>query len=185
MQQPHRKRKKTYNDPGHAHYLTFSCYRRLPLLQRDRTRQWVVEAIDTARRRQDMSVWAYVIMPEHMHLLVCPRRETYRIERLLYDCKRPVSYKAKRWLLEHRGDKWLERLTVVKGERRTFRFWQAGGGYDRNLIRDRGIRAVVEYIHGNPVRRGLVDAPEDWRWSSAAFWNGKTDVPIQMDSFEL
>ena len=52
----HRKRKRTYNEPGHAHYLTFSCQERLSLLSRDRSREWVVQSIDGARRRHSMSL---------------------------------------------------------------------------------------------------------------------------------
>jgi len=185
MAESHRKRRKAFNVPGQAHYLTFSCFKRLPLLTNDRTRGWVAESIGVARKRHDMSVWAYVIMPDHVHLLICPRRETYSIERWLYDCKRPVSCKAKGWLQVHGSAKWLERLSVVRGSRRVFRFWQAGGGFDRNLLCDRGIPEVVRYIHANPVRRGLAEAPEDWRWSSAGFWRGEKDVPLQMDRYEV
>jgi putative transposase len=48
----HRKKLQHFNLPGHAHELTFSCYRRLPLLSRDRTRQWMIEAIESARNKQ-------------------------------------------------------------------------------------------------------------------------------------
>ena len=65
-----RKKVKHFNYTGHAHELTFSCYRRLPLLSRDRTRDWMIEAIDKAPKERDFSVLAYVIMPEHVHIIV-------------------------------------------------------------------------------------------------------------------
>jgi putative transposase len=68
-----RKRCRRYDDPGHAHALTFSCYRRLPLLSKDQTRRWLIEAIDVARRLVHFDLWAYVIMPEHAHLLLAPQ----------------------------------------------------------------------------------------------------------------
>ena len=49
-------------------------------------------------------------------------------------------------------------------------FWQKGGGYDRNFWNSREIRKQIDYIHMNPVRRELVENPEDWEWSSAGFW---------------
>ena len=52
---------------------------------------------------------------------------------------------------------------------------------DRNLWETLAIHQAIEYIHLNPVRRGLVRRPEDWRWSSAADWMGKTDVPIRVN----
>ena len=180
-----RKRKRTYNEPGHAHYLTFSCHKRLALLNRDTTRRWVVEAIDRARHKHAMSFWAYVIMPEHVHLLIHPRREPYSIQKFLFSCKRSVSWKAKRWLMDRNETAWLRRLTVARGGKPTFRFWMPGGGYDENIVKLEAVREVVDYIHGNPVRRGLVEKPEDWHWSSAAFWAGRRDVPLTMDPMDL
>ena len=63
-----RKRRISYDEPGHAHELTFSCYGRLPLLSKDRTRLWLIEALDVARQRWAFELWAYVIMPEHAHM---------------------------------------------------------------------------------------------------------------------
>ena len=57
------KRLKRYDDPGHAHALTFCCYRRQKFLDRDRTRIWFCEAVEKARERHDFTVWAYVLMP--------------------------------------------------------------------------------------------------------------------------
>ena len=56
------------------------------------------------------------------------------------------------------------------------RFWQDGGGFDRNSIDLRVILAMIEYIHGNPVRRQLVERPEDWKWSSAGWHEGKNSL---------
>src|SRR5947207_8047626 len=70
MNNGHRKRCRSYNTPGEAHELTFSCFWRLPLLSKDRSRQWFVEALDDAPRRRDFLVWAYLIMPEHVHVIV-------------------------------------------------------------------------------------------------------------------
>lgn len=71
MIQP-RKQCRRYNEPGHAHALTFSCFQRRPFLARDRTRQWMLEAIDQARTKHGFHLWAYVLIPEHVHLLLGP-----------------------------------------------------------------------------------------------------------------
>jgi putative transposase len=181
MSTHHRKQKKTYNEPGHAHYLTFSCFDRLPLLGKDRTRNWFLEAIDTARTRHDLMLVAYVIMPEHAHLLVWPRKKEYNISRFLYDVKRPVSIQARQWLETHGGEEWLRRLTVKRGGVDTFRFWLPGGGYDKNIVRREDLWHVAKYIHENPVRRELVPRTTDWAWSSARFWAGDKSAPLQME----
>jgi putative transposase len=175
------KTRRAWDEPGHAHFLTYSCFRRLPLLTRNRTRCWVEEALEATRRELDVALWAYVIMPEHVHVLLCPRQASYEMRRILVALKRPVS-DAARQHLEHTGnDKWLDRLSVEYPSRRVFRFWQPGGGFDHNIFREKTVPTVIDYIHANPVRRGLVERPTDWEWSSARFWDGRTDVPIRMD----
>jgi len=172
---------KRWNEPGHAHELTFSCFRRLPLLSRDRTRTWFVEAVDRARVRHEFDLWAYVIMPEHVHLLIHPRRGQYDISAVLKAIKWPVAIQSKRYL-ERRAPQWLSPLTDVQPNgRAVVRFWQRGGGYDRNVRDDRALGAMIEYIHANPVRRGLVRQPGEWRWSSAAWYEGRRDVPLPID----
>ena len=124
-------------------------------------------------------------MPEHVHLLIWPQAERYSIEAFLFSCKRPVSGKARRWLEEHGEHVWQARLTVRKGTRSVFRFWLPGGGYDENIVEPAAVREVIDYIHANPVRRGLVEHPEDWPWSSARFYAGHRDVRLMMDPMEL
>jgi putative transposase len=181
MERPHRKRKITYTIPGHAHFLTYSCFRRYPLLSKDRSRGWVVEVIDEARRQFDFALWAYVIMPEHVHLPIHPRQPSYSIERVLAALKRPVSSRTKAFLVSIQDTHWLERLTVKEGRDSVFRFWQTGGGHDHNLWNDKPVRDVIEYIHANPVQRSLVAQPTDWMWSSARQWAGLRPGALMID----
>ena len=175
-----RKRKtcRRYNVPGDAHALTFSCFQRRPFLSRDRSRVWLVDALATARERHAFDLWAYVIMPEHVHLLIFPREDVYSIADILLDIKRPVARQALRYVREH-APGFLDRMKDEQpnGSVR-HRFWQRGGGYDRNLARTQIVHDTLAYIHANPVRRGLVESPVAWRWSSAGFYQGEQDVPL-------
>ena len=83
---------------------------------------------------------------------------------------------------------WLPRITVHRGERVKRHIWQPGGGFDSNTADPRTILAMIEYIHNNPVRRGLVARPEDWRWSSAIWREGKNSLrpdPIDFGGLTL
>lgn len=180
-----RKTRRAINEPGHAHFLTFTCYRRFPLLNRDRSREWVIEAFAEARKKQNSLLWAYVIMPEHVHALILPKSEAYEMRRVLAALKAPVSKHAHEFLRETDNASWLAKLTVRKGDRTMFRFWQAGGGYDENLWNDQPIREVIDYIHANPVRRGLVERPTDWHWSSARYHAGLGDGLLVADPVDL
>jgi len=175
-----RKEIQHFDEPGHAHFLTFSCYRRLPLLGKDRSRGWLIEAILAARRKHGFDLWAWVAMPEHVHLLVWPKQPDYRMQTILADIKRPVGQEAIAWL-EANHPEFLEKLTVRNRNRTYRRFWQAGPGQDRNIFDPNAAHDIVEYIHTNPVQRGLVTLPEQWAWSSAANWAGKEDVPLKVD----
>jgi putative transposase len=180
-----RKERQAWNEPGHAHFLTYSCVHRWPLLSKDRSRQWVIDALGEARRRLKLLLWAYVVMPEHVHIVCFPRSADYRMEHILAALKRPVSKMAKDYLTATGRANWLERLTVTYQHRVVFRFWESGGGYDRNIWRERTVYEAMDYVHGNPVRRGLVAAPCDWIWSSARFWEGARTVPLHMDPLDF
>jgi putative transposase len=176
-----RKTRRSYNEPGHAHELTFSCFGRLPLLGRERARRWVIDALGLARKKHHLELWAYVIMPEHLHVLFLSRRASYDIARILQTIKQPVARRTIAWL-KASDPAWLARLNRAEsaGQAR-YHFWQSGGGYDRNIANIKTAWAVVDYIHNNPVRRGLVQHSTEWAWSSARWYARREDVLLPMD----
>ncbi len=166
------------DEPGQAHSLTFSCYKRRPFLSRDRSRLWLIEALNAAREKHRFDVWAYVIMPEHVHLLIFPQQETYSIANVLLDLKRPVARRAVLFVKQE-APAFLDQMRDAQPNGKVaHRFWQRGGGYDRNLTNPNTIRATIDYIHANPVRRGLAQNPEDWLWSSAGYYVDGRSVPL-------
>jgi putative transposase len=179
----HRKGCRRYNFPGHAHELTFSCFHNRPFLQSERARNYLVDAIVAAKVRHAFDLWAYVFMPEHVHLLICPRQETYSVAAILRAIKQPVARRVIIYLRANKpeGLKWL-----ASGQSRSpYHFWQVGGGYDRNMTSVEMIRKAIQYIHANPVRRGLVAHPSDWLYSSARDWETGVSnlLPIDFDTF--
>jgi len=176
----HRKTIRHFNEPGHIHFLTFSCYQQLPFFKSDRTRGWLVQAIVKAREKQRFDLIAYVIMPEHAHLLIQPLLPNYDMAAILKAIKQPVSRRAKRFL-EEENSGWLRKLTVKSGSREIFRFWQAGPGYDRNIRDEQELLEKIQYIHNNPVKNGLAARGEDWLWSSAGWYLDRRDGKITID----
>lgn len=180
MAQPHRKTRKTFDSPGDSHFLTFSTFKRLPLLTKERSCQWVVDAINLSRERNPFDLWAWVIMPEHVHLVLYPLDGT-TIASILKTLKQSVSLRAINWLEENAAD-YLPNIEVVQPNgKRSYRFWQRGGGYDRNLRSVRDIHEKIEYVHQNPVTRGLVSRQTDYRWSSAKSWKTGDDSLLIID----
>ncbi len=179
--QPHRKHCRRHNVPGDAHYLTFSCFHRQAFLTSERACRWFIESLNDAREQHEFDIWAHVLMPEHVHLLIWPRESTYSISDILGDLKQPVTRAALTFVHEH-APEFLARMRDARPNgQSSHRFWQRGGGYDRDLNTPRSIIEKINYIHENPVRRGLVSVPADYRWSSAGFYTGKTDADLVPD----
>jgi putative transposase len=175
-----RRHRRNYNIPGHAHEFTFSCYHGYDFLRSERTCQWLADAINEARSKLDFDVWAYVFMPNHVHLIVRPRLLTSDVALIRKAVKQPVARLAIAWLETH-APHWIPRITRCRGGRIERLFWQSGGGYDRNITDGQTWLKMVDYLHMNPVRKRLVEFPAQWKWSSAAhyFMNGTS--PINVD----
>jgi putative transposase len=175
----HRRTRKVYNTPGEAHELTFSCFRRRKFLSKDRTREYFVQAVRDARYTHHFHLWAYVIMPEHVHMIIFPLEEDYDIGAIQKSIKQSVSRKAINylWREDREGLKFVE----TGQEKTSHSFWLAGGGYDRNVITCPTLEHMVNYTHNNPVRRGLVEEPGDWYWSSYNEWREPGSGPLSLD----
>jgi putative transposase len=173
------KRCHRYNIAGNAHELTFNCYKNQPFLSKEKTCKYLVDSIISSREKHGFDVWAYVFMPSHVHLLICPRTEQYSISDILLSIKQSVSRKAINYLKNNNRDglKYLETYQ----RNRSYRFWQKGGGYDRNITKVKTVIDLIRYIHNNPVRKALVKSADQWYYSSAADWQNIRQGPISID----
>ena len=163
--------------PNTARYLTFSCYRRLPLLDNPKIRDNFAATLAEARGRFGFRLLAWVTMPEHVHLLIMPEPPEPSIVKPLWWLKREsATHIVARWRQLHAPI--LRQITDSRGKTR---YWQRGGGYDRVIWNEDAIRKTVRYIHDNPVRRGLAETPEDWAWSSARAYRGDPDALVPID----
>jgi putative transposase len=148
-------------------------------------RHWIVEAVELARKQHSLHVWAHVIMPEHAHLLIWPTTSQYSISKILSTIKLSVTRRALIHV-RHNAPQFLKRMEDRQPNGNVhYRFWQRGGGYDRNSMEPKTIWNQIEYIHANPVRRGLCKCAEDWEWSSAGCDVGLRDGPIVIDRSSL
>jgi len=178
--QPHRKKVKHFHERGDLHELTFSCYRRIKLLTNNPWRAKLSQSIDEACQAVGCFLAAFVYMPEHVHLLVWGIKAQEDVSELLSRIKQPVSVQVHADLAQRPG-RLLSRLIVRdRPGRQIFRFWQEGPGFDRNLFTASAVQASIDYIHNNPVARGLCPKARDWRWSSARFYesDGKLFDPL-------
>ena len=167
------KTRKTHNIPGHAHELTFTCYKNQSFFTNERTCIYLLESFKLSKIKYDYDIWAYVIMPDHVHLLIFPRSENYSISAILLSIKQSTSRRELNYIRKYGPNKLKFFATGQKNTK--YRFWQDGGGYDKNVTITKAIINIVKYIHNNPVRIGFVDKAIDWKWSSAREWSDRDD----------
>jgi putative transposase len=146
--------------------VTFSCYRRQSLLTREGAYCVFEQELETVRTRYGFVVAGYVLMPEHVHLLVGePSRSSLSV--VLQVLKQQTSRKLK-----------------VPG---SVQFWQRRY-YDFSVHNEEKRVEKLRYMHRNPVKRGLVEKPEDWAWSSfrhyAAGRRGAVEIESRWTAFE-
>lgn len=113
-----------------------------------------------------MALWAYVFMPDHVHLLVRPKSDIYDISGFLRSMKNSSAKRILNSLRQQRSSSLDKLQTKTAGAGALHRFWQAGPGYDKNIWSLEKAIEKAYYCHRNPVTRGLVTKPEDWKWSS-------------------
>ncbi len=150
---------KRYQCSGHDHLVTFSCYRRRPYLDNDHARTVFLSILEQLRQRHRFHVFGYVLMPEHLHMLLGEPKV-----RDLASTLNVLKTQTSRQL---------------KGDRK--QFWQIRY-HDWNVITHPKFVEKLRYIHRNPVKRGLVDKPQDWLWSSYRHWLTGEPGPVEVES---
>jgi len=149
-----------YQQCGCFHFVTFSCYSRQPLLATAEAYGVFEREFEAVRQRYGIVVAGYVLMPEHVHLLVGePIRSTLSIA--LQVLKQQTSRKLK--------------------ARDEMQFWQRRY-YDFNVWSEEKRVEKLRYMHRNPVKRGLVEKPEDWRWSSFRHYATREIGVVEIES---
>ena len=152
---------KRFQEARCLHFVTFSCYHRTDLLATPSARDIFEQTLERVRRWYGFYVCAYVVMPEHVHLLVS-EPERARLSVALQMLKQNVAHQ-------------LHHLTNDGP------FWQARY-YDFNVWTEAKRIEKLRYIHRNPVKRGLVQSPEDWPWSSFRHYVSGVEGVVEIES---
>jgi putative transposase len=147
-----------YQQAGDMHFLTFSCFHRLPYLASPGARNLFEDALERIRKKYKFVVAGYVVMPEHVHMLVNePAQST--LDQAIKAIKLSV--------------------TLRRNERP---FWQARY-YDFNVFTEDKRVEKLRYMHRNPVVRGLAEKPEHWQWSSFRHYSTGIEGTVEIESF--
>ncbi len=172
---------KRYYGQGQLHFVTFSCYRRLALLGTARARNFLVKELCRVRQEYGFLLVGYVIMPNHVHLLISePKKGTPST--VLQMLKQRVSRKMRK--NRYPAPKRQLSFTFPKFTADLRQFWQPRF-YDFNVYSHKKKTEKLEYMHANPVVRGLVKRPKDWPWSSFSFYAQDEAGLIEIDAVDL
>ena len=142
---------KRFYGNGDLHVITCSCYHRRPLLGSAWRRDLFLQVLEETRQRYACVVVAYVVMPEHFHLLIS-EPEVGDPSVVI----QAVNIGFARRVINREGEP--NSATPAHIWQRRF--------YDFNVWGKEKRVEKIRYIHRNPVRRKLVEKPEDWKWSS-------------------
>jgi REP element-mobilizing transposase RayT len=161
-------------------FITAVANNRLPVFRADAIKTITCGAIDEARASCGFLLFAYVIMPDHIHVLTDSPRKPSAVLQFI---KGIVSRRVLGYLKEMKYDASLKKLEHDDWKRNhRYSLWQ----HDSDVfstVSESIFMQKVNYIHQNPVRAGLVERAEDYRWSSARFWNKcpREDDPLKVD----
>lgn len=163
--------RRLYDNEGHVHFITFSCYMRRRLLDDDRAKGIVVHFLADELRKRDGSCFGFVIMPDHVHALL-RFKEPGMLTRFIQQWKRKSSHRLKKFFEEH-----LPAYAAAIDLREPI--WQAGF-YDFNVFSPKKAREKLEYMHNNPVRKGLAANAREWTYGSAKWYLLQRTVGVEI-----
>ena len=165
-----------------ARFITFSCYHRLRLLTSEETIIPFLEALETQRRKDKFHILGYVIMPDHVHLIIYPA-SNMAMGSVIGEIKKRSSYRILS-LWKKQKNKILTKIKFSGRGRQQYAFWQPRG-YDHNCRTAEFVREKINYCHMNPVKAGLVSEPAEWPWSSYRWYSGDRQGIVNIDELEL
>jgi putative transposase len=163
-----------------VYYLTSVANNRLPIFQKEKLKKSMCESLDEARTSAGLLLFAYVIMPDHIHVLTGSQRKPSEVLRYVNGIsgRRIIDF-----LKEGGFESSLHKLSHFEGERQyKYSVWDHHSNV-KLVTTENGLLQKVNYIHQNPVRAGLVEPGDEYRWSSARCWQRKPleDEPLLMD----
>ena len=178
-------RQRHYYGLNHLHFITASTYRRARLFDSARFRRHFVQTLSALRAEYNFKIIGYALMPEHFHLLIWPSglADPSRIVQSLKERSAKFilanlqANRAQHWCARMLAGVTLPSTVRLHGPHRV---WQRRF-YDLNVWSEKKRLEKLNYMHANPVKRRLVDSPDQWPWSSFRFYYLQDASILAMD----
>ena len=163
-------------EPAQPHFLTCTVLEWLPVFTRPATVRIVLDSWQYLREQEGMRLHGYVVLENHLHFVAGAQQLDSCVSRFKsFTARRIIDY-----LQAQRVEQYLKRLSFAKRAHKTDRehqFWQEGS-HAEMILHEAMMREKLDYIHNNPVKRGYVDKPEHWRYSSARNYLGQEGLIV-------
>ncbi|MCK4357751.1 MAG: transposase [Candidatus Cloacimonetes bacterium] len=165
------------------YFLTFTIVEWIPVFIRQKYCDIIVNNLQFYRKEQGLKIHYLVIMPEHIHIIVSSEND---VRKIIQNFK---SYTAKEIIqnLKHDKRKWiLNLLKYYKKKHKSeseYQVWQEGS-HPEIITSTAMLNQKINYIHFNPVKAGFVTTPEQWRYSSAGYYDGNESI-MEFDEITL
>lgn len=167
-------------DQSAPHYLTFQIVYWIDIFTRQVYRDIVIESLKYCQKEKGLDVFAYVIMSNHIHILV--RSSVGQLSNTVRDFKKYTSKQITDYIIEGSAEsrkEWMIRLFIHAAKRQNkvgkYQVW-THENHAMEVTGNKFLERKVEYIHNNPVRAGLVTKPENYKYSSAANYAGESGL---------
>lgn len=176
-------RYKVSNEGAYPHFITTSIVRWYPVFISESYIRIVLDSLEHLRRERGLAIYAYVIMPTHIHAILaasdCNLSAIMRdfkkfTSRSIYEVSQREGNRLQAWLFEREAE---------SESRSHFKVWQ-DEFHPEVIHKQEFFIQKADYIHANPVRKGLAQTPSQWYNSSAGIWYGDGISPIAIDYLE-
>jgi putative transposase len=170
---------------GELQFITTSTYRRAPLFRSERLCRCFVQRLKEVRQQFQFLLIGWVLMPDHFHLLLRPQPAA-ATPLILKGLKEETAERILKTLRENVSYPWCRtmsarlRLPPTVHDESHYRLWQRRY-FPFNVFTEEKCREKLNYMHNNPVKRGLVSSPGEWPWSSWRFYHLQDASIASMD----
>ncbi len=180
---------KSYHIPGHLYFVTTTVVGKKKILSNPEITGIVLKSLNFLRKEARMKLFSYVIMPDHLHLIVLPleyQGKNQTISDLMRDFKKFTSKRITEKLKRLNYENLLAFFSrsAESYKRQIYKVWDEGF-FDENIFTQEFLNQKIQYIHYNPVRKGLAKDPEDYYFSSARNFVCQKESPLEVDELDF
>ena len=179
------KRYKIYNSETTFYYSTCTIIAWLPIFQEEKYFTVIIDSLKYCQENKGLYLLGYVIMPTHLHLITSNSEDT-TLSDIMRDFRQYTSKKVRKLLEEYKQIQFLRifEKAASKLEKQTYRIWK-DDYHPVALKSDKWFHEKINYLHAHPVRKGFVELPEYWKYSSARNWILNDNSIINIDKEQV